>query len=31
LLRTSPEYRTVLARAEAETPVVNSSPEGLSS
>ncbi len=30
LLRTSPEYRTVLARAEAETPVVNSSPEGLS-
>lgn len=31
LLRTSLEYRTVLARAEAETPVVNSSPEGLSS
>ncbi|GDX30435.1 hypothetical protein LBMAG14_09110 [Actinomycetes bacterium] len=31
LLRTSPEYRTVLARAEAETPVVNSSPEGFSS
>ena len=31
LLLTSPEYRTVLARAEAETPVVNSSPEGLSS
>jgi ATP-binding cassette subfamily B protein len=30
LLLTSPEYRTVLARAEAETPVVNSSPEGLS-
>ncbi len=31
LLLTSLEYRTVLARAEAETPVVNSSPEGLSS
>lgn len=30
LLLTSLEYRTVLARAEAETPVVNSSPEGLS-